>query len=131
MSERAPEGDVIIVDGSAMVNSTPSRTSKTFEDYAREDILPKIKCNGATYKRVYVFFDVYRKSTLKGEARMIRGQGIRRRVTGTSKTPTNLRSFLRDDDNKTELFQFLADGICQTQTNKHNPCDERRMRHLQ
>ena len=61
-------------------------------------------------------FDVYRKSTLKGEARMIRGQGIRRRVTGTSKTPTNLRSFLRDDDNKTELFQFLADRICQTQT---------------
>ena len=47
---------------------------------------------------------------------MIRGQGIRRRVTGTSKTPTNLRSFLRDDDNKTELFQFLADTICQTQT---------------
>ena len=47
---------------------------------------------------------------------MIRGQGIRRRVTGTSKTPTNLRSFLRDDDNKTELFQFLADRICQTQT---------------
>ena len=41
--ERAPEGEVIIVDGSAMVNTTPPRTSKTFEDYAREDILPKIK----------------------------------------------------------------------------------------
>ena len=39
-----------------------------------------------------------------------------RRVTGTSKTPTNWRSFLRDDDNKTELFQLLADTICQTQT---------------
>ena len=46
---------------------------------------------------------------------MIRGQCIRRGVTGTSKTPTNVRSFLRDDD-KTELFQFLADRICQTQT---------------
>ena len=61
-------------------------------------------------------FDVYMKSTLKGEARMRRGQGIRRSVTGTSKTPTNWTSFLRDDDNKTELFQFLADRICQTQT---------------
>ena len=30
--------------------------------------------------------------------------------------PTHLRSFLKDDDNKTELFQFLADRICQTQT---------------
>ena len=99
-----------------MVNSTPSRTSKMFEDYVREDILPEIKFNGTTYKRVDAVFDVYRKSTLKGEARMIRGQGIRRRVTGTSKTRTNLRSFLRGDDNKTELFQFHADRICQTQT---------------
>ena len=47
---------------------------------------------------------------------MRRGQGIRRRVVGTSKTPTNWGSFLRDDDNKTELCQFLADRICQTQT---------------
>ena len=59
---------------------------------------------------------MYKTCTLKGEARMRRGQGMRRRVTGTSKTPTNLRSFLRDDDNKTELFQFLVDTICQTQT---------------
>ena len=58
MPERAPEGEVIVVDGSALVNSTPPRTPKTFEDYAREDILPKIKFNGATYKRVDVVFDV-------------------------------------------------------------------------
>ena len=56
------------------------------------------------------------KSTLKCEARMRRGQGIRRRITGTFKTTTNWRSFLRDDDNKTEIFQFLADRIWQTQT---------------
>ena len=60
-----------------MVNTTPPRTSKTFEDYAREDILPKIKFYGAIYKRVDVVFDVYKKSTLKGEARMRRGQGMR------------------------------------------------------
>ena len=116
MPEIAPEGEVIIVDGSAMVNTTPPRTSKAFDEYAREDILPNIKLYGATYKRVDVVFDVYRKSTLKGEARMRRGQGIRRRVTGTSKTPINWRSFLRDDDNKTEIFQFLADRIYQTHT---------------
>ena len=62
------------------------------------------------------FWYVYRKSTVKGEARMRRGQGIRRKVTGISKTPTNWRSFLRDDENKTESFQFLTDRICQTQT---------------
>ena len=37
-------------------------------------------------------------------------------MTGTSKTPTNWRSFLRNDSNKTELFHFLAEKICETQT---------------
>ena len=70
MPKRAPKGEVIIVDGSAMVNTTPPRTSKTFEDYARYDILPKITLYGATYRIVDVVFDVYMVSTLKGEARM-------------------------------------------------------------
>ena len=99
-----------------MVNTTPPRSSKTYEDYALEYIFLKIKFYGATYKRVDVVFDVYRRFTLKGEARVRRGQGMRRRGTCTSKTPTNWRSFLRDDDNKTELFQLLSDRICQTRT---------------
>ena len=57
MPERAPEGEVIIVDGSAMVNTTPPRTSKAFDEYAREDILPNIKLYGATYKIVDIVFD--------------------------------------------------------------------------
>ena len=32
---------------------------------------------------------------------------MRRRGTCTSKTPTNWRNFLRDDDNKTELLYEL------------------------
>ena len=59
MPEKALEGVVIIVDGSDLVNTTPPRTSKTFEDYARDDILPKIKLYGATCKIVDVVFDVY------------------------------------------------------------------------
>ena len=48
---------------------------------------------------------------------MKRGQVIRRRVTGTSKTLKNWRSFLRDENNKTEeLFNFLAAKMCQSDT---------------
>ena len=61
-------------------------------------------------------FDVYKSASLKSETRFKRGQGMRRRVTGTSKTPSNWRNFLRDDNNKTELFHFLADKICEVQT---------------
>ena len=45
------------------------------------------------YERVDVVFDIYKKSSLKSEARGKRGHGIRRSETGTSKTPTNWRSF--------------------------------------
>lgn len=111
-----PVGDAIIIDGSALINSLPPRSSKTFDDYASEDILPRVESFGIKYKRVDIVFDVYKKSSLKSEARSKRGQAIRRRVTGTSKTPTNWRSFLRDDKNKTELFHFLADKMCEVKT---------------
>ena len=97
--DREPKGDAIIIDGSALINALPPRTSKTFYDYAKEDIIPKVEYYGARYERVDVVFDVYKKSSLKSEMRSKRGQGIRRRVTGTSKTPGNWQSFLRDASN--------------------------------
>ena len=54
-------------------------------------------------------FDVYRPSSLKAEARSKRGHGARRRVTSRCKVPSNWHNFLRDNDNKTDLFNFLAD----------------------
>ena len=114
--DREPKGDAIIIDGSALINALPPRTSKTFDDYAKEDIIPKVESYGARYKRVDVVFDVYKKSSLKSETRSKTGQGIRRRVTGTSKTPGNWHSFLRDASNKTELFYFLAEKMCEAET---------------
>ena len=40
-----------------------------------------------------------------------RGQCARRRVTEKGKLPPIWRSFLRDNENKTDLFNFLADKI--------------------
>lgn len=61
-------------------------------------------------------FDVYWKSSLKSEARSKRGKAIRRRVTGTGKTPSNWQSFLRDENNKQELFHFIADKVTEMKT---------------
>ena len=44
--------------------------------------------------------------------------GVRRKVVETSKTPKVWSSFLRDDDNKSELFTFLADKIANIETDK-------------
>uniref|UniRef100_H3A1T1 Uncharacterized protein n=1 Tax=Latimeria chalumnae TaxID=7897 RepID=H3A1T1_LATCH len=103
------------------VNILPPCTSKTFDNYAREDVLPKLESYCTKYRRTDIVFDVYWQSNLKSEARSKRGKGIRRRVTGTSK-PTNWWSFLCD---KTALFHFLADKIAEISTtiNHHDKED--------
>ena len=46
-----PESDVLILDGAALVNTVAPRTPKTFEEYAREDILPKVEYYSTKHKR--------------------------------------------------------------------------------
>ena len=64
--------------------------------------------------RVDVVFYVYRKDMMKSEARLRRGTGVRRRVTENSKTPNNWKCFLRDDDNKAELFALSVDKMTES-----------------
>ena len=45
-------GDAVIIDGSALINALPPRTSKIFDDYDKEDIIPKVESYGARYERV-------------------------------------------------------------------------------
>jgi hypothetical protein len=59
-------------------------------------------------KRVDVVWDQYFSDSLKSAARGKRGNGVKRRVMPSAVLPTNWSSFLHVDDNKTELFHFLA-----------------------
>jgi hypothetical protein len=58
-----------------------------------------------------VIFDVYYRNSLKYLTREKRGFGTRMHVTANTKIPSNWQEFLRVDENKTELFHFLADSI--------------------
>ena len=69
LPDNEPQADVIIINGSALVNVLPPRTSKTFEDYATLDVLPTIWGYSKTYARRDIVFHVYRPSSLKAEAR--------------------------------------------------------------
>ena len=53
-------------------------------------------------------FDVYLDKSLKAMLRKTRGDGERKRVRLTKKLPRNFRSFLRVDDNKSELNEIIA-----------------------
>ena len=111
-----PEADIVIIDSSTFCNILPPRASKSFGDYIRQDLIPIVESYGNKFQRTHMVFDVYREDSLKSEERDKRGNGTRKRVTGNSKVPTNWRSFLRNDCNKTELFHFIADKISETQT---------------
>lgn len=103
-----PKADFIILDGAVIVNMLRPGTQKTFQDYAIRLFLPYIELQLTRCERVDIIFDVYKDDSLKAFARSQRGYGIRRRVEGKSQLPSNWASFLRDNDNKTELFTFLA-----------------------
>ena len=64
-----------------------------------------------SFKRTDVVLDIYISDSLKGTAREKRGNGIRRRVEGRNSIPRNWQMFLRVDENKTKLFEFLAQRI--------------------
>ena len=56
---------------------------------------------------------------MKTDARNKRGKGIRRRVEHSSTLPGNWQEFLQINDNKNELFSFLAmSSVACIKTNK-------------
>src|SRR6218665_3093686 len=64
-----------------------------------------------THRRTDITFDVYKENSLKMYTRLIRGKGSRRKVTSQGKMPKNWPNFLQNEDNKKELYPFLADSL--------------------
>ena len=58
--------------------------------------------------RLDITWDVYIAEKLRADTHRKRGKGVRRHVNPSSAFPGNWQAFLRIDDNKTELFSFLA-----------------------
>lgn len=111
-----PEADTIIIDGYALVNTLPPCTAKTFEEYATLNVFPSIQIYSSKYKQTAIVFDVYRHSSLRNETSSKKGPDVRQRLIPKGKIPYNWQSFLRENDNKTELFMFLADKIADIPT---------------
>ena len=90
-------------------------TAKTFQEYADFVFKPYISSQIDKTCRVDVVWHVYLPDSLKGTTRQKRGKGVRRRVSPSTTIPKSWKDFLRVDDNKTELFKFLAQHVtCRT-----------------
>ena len=111
----SPDCDTLLTDGPWLVNAIPPRTASTFSDYSKEKFIPYISNALKDVDRADIGMDDYRRNSLKAAARAKRGKGARRKVMPNNKVPVNWHEFLRDDENKTELFGYLAEQVSETQ----------------
>lgn len=107
-----------VFDGAAIVNMLRPDTAKTFQDYVADVFLPYINTQLQYVTRLDIVWDRYVEESLMTHARSKRGVGLRRRVEPSSTIPSNWQSFLRVDDNKTELFSFPASSAAHIVTSK-------------
>ena len=103
-----PNIQVSIIDGSAIVNMLQPGSAQIFLDYAQQVFLPYIVAQLQHAGRVDIVWDQYFSDTLKGKTRKKRGRGVCRRVQASSTIPGNWQEFFCIDENKIELFAFLA-----------------------
>ena len=111
-----PTVQVIILDGAPIVNMLRPGAAKTFSEYGQQVFLPYIFSQLQHASRVDVVWDEYLPGSPKAETRSKRGKGVRRCVEPSSLIPRNWQEFLRVDDNKIELFSFLATTMVAIQT---------------
>ena len=110
-----PKVPAAVLEGSVLVNLANPNKNQSFKDHATDVFYPQIRKQMNEYSalQVDIVFDTYKDQSLKGSTRVKRGKGIRRKVLDKSVAPTNWRSFLRLDQNKTELFRYLSTTIIQ------------------
>ena len=83
-------------------------TVKSFQEYAEEVFVKFIQWQLQSLNRIDIVWDQYLANSIKGSAREKCGVGVRWKVSAQSKIPSNWLNFLRDSNNKTELFAFLT-----------------------
>lgn len=113
--DTVPKATAMIIDGAVTVQMLSPRTSKTFKDYIDTVYMPFVQQKLEHVDRLDIVWDTYIPDSLKAATRAKRGTGLRRRITPTSAIPSNWQSFLRVDENKTQLFHLLAEQVTVTE----------------
>ena len=100
-----------IIDGAVIVHCLPTAGVVTFNDYADNVFIPYLEKLLKGTARLDIVWDTYIAGSLKECTREKRGKGVRRKVSGQTKIPSNWMDFLRNTKNKKELFAFLTSKV--------------------
>ena len=94
-----------------VITILPPGTVRTSEGYCQTVFGPYIERQLQSVKRVDMVWDAYREGSLKRTTHERRGTGKRRQVTMSTRIPTYWKGFLRNDEDKNELFLLLASYV--------------------
>ena len=111
------------LDGAAIINMLRPVKCKTFEEYSSLIFLPFVKKQAQGASRLDVVWDINISNSLKQHTKEQRGKGIRRRVSAKVVIPGDWSSFLRIDENKTELFTFFSRISCKAKSGWSTKCE--------
>ena len=119
LPDNLPNTDSLILDGSTFTHTHKPGKVKMFSEYVKSDMMRAIEKEILDHhcKHLHMVLDRYMVSSLKSYTRSQREKGVRKKVTGTSFTPKNWDLFLQTLENKTELFNLVADTISELPSN--------------
>ena len=109
-----PVADTYVIDGSALIQMLkPEGNITTFEEYISNIVTPYALRKATFYKLIDIVFDVYLQKSIKGSTSDKRGIGYRVKVSKQAFLPSQYSwsKFLRNGENKSILFQMIADAI--------------------
>ena len=102
----------IVIEGAVLVNIIRPNGQRSFSEYFKQRLLPYLSNLLQSVQRFDVVWDVYQTNSLKMSTRLKRGDGSRRKVGDATPLPEKWNKFLRVDENKTDLFHYIANCVC-------------------
>ena len=103
------DAQAIFIDGSFIAQSHKPRGVLNISEYIERTFLPLIKRNILKYERLDLLFDRYFPETIKGATRDHRGNDSGRyHIVLETHIPRQWKDFMRNSDNKSDLFSLIA-----------------------
>ena len=109
--ENCTTAKAFVADVAVLVKMNAPKISKTYGEYADAEFIRSLDGVVTDASRFDCVFDDYRKDSIASITRENRSTGVRISVRKDTIIFKNFTEFMRDDDNKTELFKLLADGM--------------------
>ena len=103
--------EVKITDATVFVDINKPKTAETVGQYFSEEIQWRVQQQLDDWKPLDFAFDIYKTGSIKGQTR--EGSGIFARIIVKKEPPIakKFQIFLKNSDNKTELFKMLDINI--------------------